>query len=97
MRTFLIFSLILILTILFAPSVFATLIGGLFAITISGLVGLLIVGGVALLVGLIFGSTMLAIIAGSVTLLIVGFSVFWPLLLLFVVIWLCSRNRTTAA
>lgn len=95
MRTFLIFSLILILTVIYAPGVFATLLSGLFAITISGIVGLLLVGGVALLVGLIFGSTLLAIIAGSVTLLMVGFSVFWPLLLLFLIIWLCSRNRST--
>lgn len=92
MRTFLICCLVLVLTLFFAPSVFATIIGGIVALTVSGLVGLLIIGGVMLLVGLIFGSTLLAMIAGAVTLLIVGFSVFWPLLLLFFVIWLCIRK-----
>ena len=96
MRTFLICSLVLVLTLIFAPGIFASLLGGLLALTISGLVGLLIVGGVALLVGLLFGSTMLAVVAAAAALLIVGFSVFWPLVLLFLIIWLCTRDRTAS-
>lgn len=95
MRTFLIFSVLLVVGIIFAPGIFASVLGGIIALTVSGLVGLTIVAAVMLLVGVIFGSTVLALIAGAATLLIVGFSVFWPLIVLFVVIWLCVRAGST--
>ncbi|RAJ92895.1 hypothetical protein [Aliidiomarina maris] len=93
MRTFLIITLVVILTAMFAPGALASVLGGLIALTVSGLIALLIVGAVMLLVGLIFGSTMLALIAGAVALAVVGFSVFWPLILVFFVVWLCVRDN----
>lgn len=92
MRTFLTITLITIACVLFAPGLLSSVIGGLLAITISGIIGLALVGFVMLIVGLVFGSTLLALAAGAVTLLLVGFSVFWPLLLIFFIIWLCTRS-----
>lgn len=92
MRTFLIIILITAACVLFAPGLLSSVVGGLLALTISGLVSLAIVGVVMLIVGVIFGSTLLALTAGAVTLLLVGFSVFWPLLLIFFIIWLCTRT-----
>lgn len=92
MRTFLLITLIIGATLFIAPGLFASIIGGILALTISGLVGLALIGAVMLVVGIVFGSTLLALIAGAVTLLFVGFTVFWPLLLVFFVIWLCTRS-----
>lgn len=97
MRTLLISLLIVAALFWFAPGVFAALIAGVVGLTISGLVAVLIVGGIMLLVGLIFGSTLLAVLAGGIAVLFVGFSLLWPLLLVFALIWLCTRGRTQAA
>lgn len=97
MRALLISLLIVAALFWFAPGIFAALLAGIVGLTVSGLVAVFLVGGVMLLVGLVFGSTLLALIAGGVAVLFVGFSLLWPLLLVFLVIWLITRDRTQQA
>lgn len=97
MRTFIIITLSIVATALIAPGLLSSILGGLLAITVSGLLGLLTVGLVMLIVGVVFGSTLLAFLAGGLTLVIVGFSVFWPLILIFLLVWLCCRSNNRQA
>ncbi|RUO24265.1 hypothetical protein CWE09_10315 [Aliidiomarina minuta] len=97
MRSILLITLLVAALFWFAPGIFAASLAGLITVTVSGFVGLLIVGGVMLFVGLIFGSALMAFLAGGITLLFVGFSLLWPLLIAFILIWLCTRGRTQSA
>lgn len=93
MRAITILILSIVALAIIAPSLLASIIGGALAITVSGLIGLFIVGMVMLVVGVVFGSTLLALLAGGVTLLLVGFSVLWPLLFICFLVWLCCRDN----
>lgn len=97
MRTILLILLVVATLLWLAPGIFAAALAGLVTVTVSGFVGLLIVGLVMLVVGLIFGSMLMAVLAGGITLLFVGFSLLWPLLIAFMLIWLCTRERTQNA
>lgn len=97
MRNLLLIALVVAALFWFAPGIFSAVAAGAISITISGLVALLVVVGVMGLVGLLFGSAMLAFIAGGVALLFVGFSLLWPLLIAFLIIWLFTRDRTQRA
>lgn len=97
MRTFLWVVLIVGCLFWLAPGVLSSLVATVVSITASGLTALLIVGVVMLVVGLVFGSSLLAFLAGGITLLFVGFSLLWPLLLIFLIIWLITRSSRTQA
>ena len=93
MRTFTILLVSILALALFAPGLLSSIIGGALAITVSSFVGLFIVGLVMLVVGLVFGSTLLALLAGAIAFLFVGFSVLWPLLIIGLLVWLCCRDN----
>lgn len=97
MRNLLLIALVVAALFWFAPGIFSAVAAGAISITVSGLVALFLVVGVMGVVGLIFGSTLLAFIAGGVALLFVGFSLLWPLLIAFLFIWLFTRDRTQRA
>ncbi|RUO27947.1 hypothetical protein CWE12_13535 [Aliidiomarina sedimenti] len=97
MRGFILFCLLLAALFWLAPGVLSAIFAGAISITVSGLTALIIVGVVMLVVGTVFGSLLLAGIAGAIALLFVGFSLLWPLLLVFLLIWLLTRDRTQHA
>lgn len=97
MRNLLLIALVVAALFWFAPGIFSAIAAGAISVTVSGLVALFLVVGVMAVVGLIFGSTLLAFIAGGVALLFVGFSLLWPLLIAFAIIWLFTRDRTQRA
>jgi hypothetical protein len=97
MRNLLLIALVIAALFWLAPGIFSAVAAGAISITVSGLVALLTVVAVMAVVGLVFGSALLAFIAGGVALLFVGFSLLWPLLIAFLVIWLFTRDRTQSA
>ncbi|RUO36224.1 hypothetical protein CWE13_10180 [Aliidiomarina shirensis] len=97
MRTFLLILLMVALLALFGP----TLVGfimSLLAVVVVPLFVVALLAGIAFVVGIaLFGSTVLAVAIASAVLVLVGFSLFWPVLLIALVIWIFSRNRTQTA
>jgi hypothetical protein len=54
-----------------------------------------LLGGIAFVVGTaLFGSVALATAIAAGVLVLVGFSLFWPIILIALVVWLFSRTRT---
>jgi hypothetical protein len=88
MKTFLLILLMVALLALFGP----TLVGFIISLLAVVVVPLFVVALLAL-----FGSTVLGVAIASAVLVLVGFSLFWPVLLIALVIWLFSRNRTQTA
>ncbi|RUO20354.1 hypothetical protein CWE08_07745 [Aliidiomarina iranensis] len=97
MKTFLWVLLMIALLALFGP----TLVGfimSLLAVVVVPLFVIALLAGIAFVVGLaIFGSTVLAVAIASAVLVLVGFSLFWPILLIALAVWIFSRNRTQVA
>lgn len=97
MKTFLLILLMVALLALFGPTIVGFIIS-LLAVVVVPLFVVALLAGIAFVVGLaLFGSTVLAVAIASAVLVLVGFSLFWPVLLIALVIWLFSRNRTQTA
>lgn len=97
MRTLLIVLLVILALAVFGPTLLTWLVSGVFSI-IAPLFVVLLLAGIGFFVGaVVLGSTLIGftIVAGVV--LMVGFSLFWPVLLVLAVIWLFTRTRTQAA
>lgn len=94
MRNLLIAVAIVIGLVWFGPALLALLIEGILLFFVPLLV-VAAVAGIGFLIGsVIFGSTVLAFSIAALVVLVLGFSIFWPVLLLLLIVWLFSRSRT---
>ncbi|TRW48188.1 hypothetical protein FM042_11070 [Aliidiomarina halalkaliphila] len=97
MRTLLIVLLVVLALAVFGPTLLTWLVSGLFAILVPLFVVLLLAG-IGFFVGaVLLGSTLLGLTIVAGVVLFVGFSLFWPVLLVFAAIWLFTTTRTQAA
>ncbi|MCL5050689.1 MAG: hypothetical protein M1473_09230 [Firmicutes bacterium] len=94
MRNLLIAVAIVIGLVWFGPALLALLIEGILLFFVPLLV-VAAVAGIGFLIGsVVFGSTVLAFSIAVLVVLVLGFSIFWPVLLLLLIVWLFSRSRT---
>lgn len=97
MKTFLLILLMVALLAVFGPTLVGFIIS-LLAVVVVPVFVVALLAGVAFVVGIaLFGSTVLAVAIASAVLVLVGFSLFWPILLIALVVWIFSRNRTQTA
>lgn len=97
MRTLFIVLLVVLALAVFGPTLLTWLVSGVFAILIPLFVVLLLAG-IGFFVGaVLLGSTLLGLTIVAGVVLLVGFSLFWPVLLVFAAIWLFTATRTQAA
>ncbi|EGN75308.1 hypothetical protein A28LD_1325 [Idiomarina sp. A28L] len=97
MKTFLLILLMVALLAVFGPTLVGFIIS-LLAVVVVPVFVVALLAGVAFAVGIaLFGSTVLAVAIASAVLVLVGFSLFWPILLIALVVWIFSRNRTQTA
>lgn len=94
MRNLLIAVAIVIGLVWFGPALLALLIEGILLFFVPLLV-VAAVAGIGFLIGsVVFSSTVLAFSIAVLVVLVLGFSIFWPVLLLLLIVWLFSRSRT---
>lgn len=68
-------------------------VGSIIELSVAGLVGLAVVGIVFFVTMTVFGSVLIALAAGFVTLLLTGIGLFWPLLLCVGILYLMLRKK----
>ncbi|RUO19758.1 hypothetical protein [Aliidiomarina haloalkalitolerans] len=94
MRTFLIAVAIVLGLVWFGPALITLLVEGILLFFVPLLV-VAAVAGVGFFIGsVVFGSTVLAFSIAALVVVVLGFSIFWPVLLLLLIVWLFSRSRT---
>lgn len=97
MRTLLIVLLVILALAVFGPTLLTWLVSGVFSV-LAPLFVVLLLAGIGFFVGaVVLGSTLLGLTIVAGVMLMVGFSLFWPVLLVLAVIWLFTRTRTQAA
>jgi hypothetical protein len=94
MKTLFWVLLTIVLLAVFGPTIVGFIIS-LFAVVLVPLLVIALLGGIAFVVGTaLFGSVALATAIAAGVLVLVGFSLFWPIILIALVVWLFSRTRT---
>ena len=97
MKTLFWIFLTIILLAVFGPTIVGFIIS-LLAVVLVPLLVIVLLGGIAFVVGTaLFGSVALATAIAAGVLVLVGFSLFWPIILIALVVWLFSRSRTQTA
>ena len=97
MKTLLWVLLTIVLLAVFGPTIVGFIIS-LFAVVLVPLLVIALLGGIAFVVGTaLFGSVALATAIAAGVLVLVGFSLFWPIILIALVVWLFSRSCTQTA
>jgi|SRR5690554_5453237 len=94
MKNLLIALAIVVALVWFGPALLTLIIEGTLLLIVPILVVVALAGAGFLVGTLIFGSTVLAFGIAALVIAVLGFSIFWPVLLLLFIFWLFSRSRT---
>jgi|GEM_PF-5484781 len=94
MKNLLIALAIVVGLVWFGPALLTLIIEGTLLLIVPILVVVALAGAGFLVGTLIFGSTILAFGIAALVIAVLGFSIFWPVLLLLFIFWLFSRSRT---
>lgn len=88
---------ITIVLALVGPAILTLLVEGIFAVLVPLFVLVLLAGVGFLVGGVLLGSTFLGVFIALTVVFFVGFSIFWPLLLVVFLVWIFVRSRTHKA